>query len=311
MLPLRLPKLAWALLIGPTLLLLAGGGFVPKQLSSEENAPLKPFSQAEREPMSQTVTPVSQDVWAQFSRRHYGLDPQKVVYLYIPPSADEERRVPLAILVHGGNYLHGSATDYSMLPLARYFMERGYAVASVEYRWPAPVEDVRDAIGYIFRSVGERIESTTYVGYSAGAVTGALLLYGDQFGHIDGIDRFIGLSGLYDKEATSADPVMAIRQQSLEGIDLLKVIEHIRQPQAEVPALLVEGSRDYFVDRYPHTERSHAECLAALLKQHGIRVQTFWGVDPGYDTHDGPIALFTLREPQFIKTLDAFLAKVI
>jgi acetyl esterase/lipase len=259
----------------------------------------------------QSVFTPQQDVWSEFKRYHYGLDPQNVVYIHVPDASN--RRVPLAILVHGGNYLFGSATDYSMLPLARYFMEQGYAVASVDYRtlqhhrWPVPVEDVRQAISYIFRSIGDRVDHTTYVGYSAGAVTGALLLYTQQYGHIDGIDRFIGLSGLYDKDAASHEPIAAIRSQSLEHVDLLTVIDHIHKPQAPIPALLVEGSRDYFADQFPGTPNSHAERLAGVLNAQHIPARTFWADEAGLDGHDGPIALFTHRDSAFINTLERFL----
>lgn len=283
------------------------------QVSSSVSSPVQ-FAKTERTAMTQHPISVAQhEVWSEFKRYHYGLDPQNVVYIHLPERVHE--RVPLAILVHGGNYLYGSATDDSMLPLARYFMEQGYAVASVDYRtlqhhhWPVPVEDVRQAVSYIFRSIGDRIEHTTYVGYSAGAVTGALLLYTEQYGHIDGIDHFIGLSGLYDKAAASPEPVAAIRSQSLERIDLLRVIEQIHNPRQSVPALLVEGSRDYFADQFPDTPQSHMEKLAGLLQAHRIPVQTFWATEAGMNDHEGPIALFTLRDRSFLKTLDAFLTR--
>jgi acetyl esterase/lipase len=281
-------------------------------LAQQKKVSVPPTNQERGSMIQQSTSIPEQAVWATFKRYHYGMDHQNVVYIHMP---NHHGRVPLAILVHGGNYLFGSATDYSMLPLACYFVDQGYAVASVEYRtlqhhrWPVPVEDVRQAVSYIFRSIGDRVDQTTYVGYSAGAVTGALLLYTDHYGHIDGIDRFIGLSGLYDKTATSPDPVETIRSQSLERIDLLRVIDHIRNPKQPVPALLVEGSRDYFADQYPDTPQSHAEKLAGLLQGHHIPAKTFWSTAAGLDNHDGPIALFAMRDRAFMKTLNAFLTQ--
>ncbi|MCE3236752.1 MAG: esterase/lipase [Vampirovibrio sp.] len=257
------------------------------------------------------------DFWARFERHAYGPDPQQYLYLYRPErlsgQSETQDKAPLAVLVHGGNYLFGSATEYSMMPLADYMMKWGYAVASINYRtlqhhrWPAPVTDVRDGIYEAQRLLRGKVQQTMFVGYSAGAVTGALLLYADQYGHLDGIDRFIGISGLYDKAAASPDPVAAIRHQSLGQVDLLKVVDTIKAPKRPVPALLIEGRRDYFADNFPGTPRSHAERLARLLQQHHIPARTFWTEGEGFDGHDGPIAMLALKERAIIAVLDSFL----
>ena len=70
--------------------------------------------------------------------------------LYLPTSADEP--APLVIWIHGGGWRGGSKEDPARaLPL----LERGYAVASVEYRlsgeavFPAAIEDCKAAVSFL------------------------------------------------------------------------------------------------------------------------------------------------------------------
>lgn len=254
----------------------------------------------------------ARSLWDMFQPIAYGRDPKQVFYLSKPDARNAE--APLAILVHGGNYLSGSAMDYSMGPIAHYFLQRGYRVASVDYRnlqghdWPAPVTDVHEALQAIYRQLGHRPRDVTYIGYSAGAVTGALLLYSKQFPTLTGIDRFIGLSGLYNKEAAADDPIDSIRQQSKQRINLLEAVESIRNVKTATPALLIEGSRDYFADNYPHTPRSHAGRLARLLQEHDIPARAYWVTEPGYDDHSGPVNLWALGHAELIGEVERFLA---
>jgi acetyl esterase/lipase len=63
------------------------------------------------------------------------------------------RPYPLVIFVHGGGWVRGDKRDVTpkVVPL----LERGFAVASVNYRlsdqahFPAPVQDVKAAVRYL------------------------------------------------------------------------------------------------------------------------------------------------------------------
>src|SRR5262245_23359011 len=65
--------------------------------------------------------------------------PRQVLDLYLPRDTAADSKLPLVIWIHGGAWMGGTKDN----PLARVMVERGFAVASVEYRlsrdaiWPA------------------------------------------------------------------------------------------------------------------------------------------------------------------------------
>lgn len=62
---------------------------------------------------------------------------------------------PLIIYVHGGGWQHGDKSDWTRMVGIRELMARGFVVATVDYRlapqfrFPAQLEDVREAIRYL------------------------------------------------------------------------------------------------------------------------------------------------------------------
>ena len=68
--------------------------------------------------------------------------------LYVPANV---KSPPLVVWVHGGAWRGGSKNNPSVLPLT----DRGYAVASVDYRlspvaqFPAQIHDIKAAIRYL------------------------------------------------------------------------------------------------------------------------------------------------------------------
>jgi acetyl esterase/lipase len=71
--------------------------------------------------------------------------------LYLPKEADPSRKRPLLVWIHGGAWLGGSKER----PPALRFVEKGYAVASINYRlsqhaiFPAQIEDCKAAIRWL------------------------------------------------------------------------------------------------------------------------------------------------------------------
>lgn len=257
------------------------------------------------------------DIWRYFKAYQYGPDRKNILYLAVPKQTIHSKSVSpkLALLVHGGNYLSGSAEGWDMAILAKPFLQKGYVVASLDYRdlstdiWPLPVKDVIQGIVHVQKLLAQSppITETVYVGFSAGAVTGALLLYSEQFQDIPRIDKFIGISGLYSKKATALRPVEEIRQLSVNQFNILDAVQEIGKPKTLTPALLIEGTEDYFVDRFPNTADSHAEYLKARLKQHHLSAESYWVDTPGYKDHVGPLHLMAQGDTALLKKLNAFL----
>ncbi|MCS6790590.1 MAG: alpha/beta hydrolase [Bacteroidia bacterium] len=50
------------------------------------------------------------------------------------PRGDAERKRPMIVFLHGGTFLGGTRNDPDVAHLARYFAQRGYVTASIEYR---------------------------------------------------------------------------------------------------------------------------------------------------------------------------------
>src|SRR5215470_6886936 len=78
---------------------------------------------------------------------------EKLTMDYYPPSGPAPH--PVAIIIHGGGYIHGTSKNNSEAYCAQFLAPAGYAVFSINYRlapkypYPAMVEDVERAIRYI------------------------------------------------------------------------------------------------------------------------------------------------------------------
>jgi len=103
----------------------------------------------------------------------YGDDPLQKFDLYMP---DDDKPVPLVILVHGGGWCCCDKRDWHLYP-GFYALKKGFALASINYRlapavqFPKPLEDVKSAINYIrdhASELGVRKEDIFLYGTSAG-----------------------------------------------------------------------------------------------------------------------------------------------
>jgi acetyl esterase/lipase len=92
---------------------------------------------------------------------------------------------PLLLFIHGGGWNHGSRNEY--LGYALHFARMGYVTATVTYRfasdapYPACVEDVTDAVRFIFQNGGKYHydpDRVAVIGGSAGAHLAMLVGYG-------------------------------------------------------------------------------------------------------------------------------------
>ncbi|MEQ6917366.1 alpha/beta hydrolase [Halomonas aquatica] len=106
----------------------------------------------------------------------------------IPDTPSDARR-PVALLVHGGGWQRRSPDD--MTEIAERLARRGYVTINVayrfapEYRFPAQLEDLRQAMAWIHEQADDwRIDTERIVGvgYSSGAHLVSLLALSDEGG---------------------------------------------------------------------------------------------------------------------------------
>lgn len=115
--------------------------------------------------------------------------PMKLVAdVYRPQS---EPPAPAVLLVHGGG-LRGNGSRWVMNGIAAKLVKRGYVVMNVTYRsipayrYPAPVEDLRQALKWLRTHAGEHGIDPRRIatfGYSAGGYLGALVALQDGPGN--------------------------------------------------------------------------------------------------------------------------------
>ncbi len=196
------------------------------------------------------------------------------------------RKLNLAYVVHGGGFVAGRATGFSNM--AKFFLEKGYAVASVEYRlctnwdWLTVIGDIARGVKASYQYLvenGYEIQKRIYIGSSAGAVAGAVLIYDPptSLHDISGlVDSFIGLSGGY---CISALPEWRHAEEKLFCNTTVTNIMPFDQlempPPRNVPALLVNGNNDKLLDRNAGKGdfNTHASCMEKYLKNNGVTVK--------------------------------------
>lgn len=201
--------------------------------------------------------------------------------LLFPAASDQAQPAPVILVIHGGGWQNGSAEEFP--EWSSQWAAEGYAVVSLEYRlapkwtWPAPLEDVRDALAYVKAHAEEwHVDASRIVllGRSAGgqiATAAAVQLR----------DRAIrGVISLY----APADMVFARRFADPEDVlDSFKLIRQYMGGEPEVlpelyqsasatltadaacpPMLLVHGQRDILVWQL------QSRRLAEHLRQKGV-----------------------------------------
>ena len=128
------------------------------------------------------------------------------VAIFAPETKDA---YPVVVMFHGGGWFGGS--PISTAPLAEYLADNGVVVFNSTYRtstggYPESFDDIACAIRDARAQAGEyttRPDEITVVGHSAGAhLSSVVALAGGVFGgdcaNEASVDRFVGLSGVYD-----------------------------------------------------------------------------------------------------------------
>ncbi|MFF4590292.1 alpha/beta hydrolase fold domain-containing protein [Streptomyces sp. NPDC001388] len=211
--------------------------------------------------------------------------------LWLPENAGADP-LPLLFFVHGGAWRRGRREDmgYRMRgwtpgPFAR-IAASGFAVASADYRlsgeavFPAPLDDLRDALAWIARRSGELgidTARTVVWGESAGGHLAALLALADDTPAVSGAVVWYAPSDLtldgdnpHSPEALLLGGAPAtLAERAAQASPLHRV--HPGAP----PFLLMHGESDTLVDC------DHSRRLAARLTEVGAptRLRTVPGAD--------------------------------
>jgi acetyl esterase/lipase len=200
--------------------------------------------------------------------------------LYLPSAA----AAPVVLFLHGGGFQRGTRRDFGHefagwrpTPFER-VAEAGFAVASVDYRlsgearYPAQLEDVRAAIGWLRGNAGKYGFDGSRIaawGESAGAHLAALAALTGP-----GIAAVVGWYGVYDLTAMPdpSDPLS--RESRLLGSAVGDVpalateASPITHVHAEAPPFqLWHGTADCFLP-FAQSER-----MAGALREAGVPVE--------------------------------------
>ncbi len=213
--------------------------------------------------------------------------------LFVPESADGP--LPLIIWIHGGGWQNGSKD--SCPPMRKGFAERGYAIASINYRlsghavFPAQIEDCKSAIRWLRAHAAEYgLDPQRFGvwGSSAGGHLAALVgtsgdvkafdvganldqssrvqAVCDYFGPTDFV-AFVTTPG-YESHATENSPEQKlIGGPIIDNKDKAARANPISYASGDDPAfLIVHGDKD------PVVPINQSELLFNALKQEGVSV---------------------------------------
>jgi acetyl esterase/lipase len=184
------------------------------------------------------------------------------VDIYRPPGAGPH---PVLLQLYGGAWQRGAPADNTSF--ASWFAARGYVVAAIDYRhapeatWPAQIQDVRTALGWVLAHSGEYEADPSriaLVGRSAGAQLALVAAYqaGPQL--VRAVVSYYGPTDLVEgwREPPRPDPldVRSILETYLRGTpdsaaERYRDASPVTYATARVPpSLLVYGARDHIVE---------------------------------------------------------------
>jgi acetyl esterase/lipase len=184
------------------------------------------------------------------------------VDVYRPGSAGPH---PILLQLYGGAWQRGSPEDNPTF--ASYFASTGYLVIALDYRhapewkWPAQIQDVRAALGWVIAHAAEYEGDRTRIGVigrSAGAQLALVAAYQAGMPLIRAVASFYGPADLVEgwREPPRPDPldIRAILETYLGGTpDTIPAVYHDASPVTYAlarvpPTLLIYGARDHVVE---------------------------------------------------------------
>lgn len=214
--------------------------------------------------------------------------------LYLPEQTSDSKPLPLIIWIHGGAFLAG---DKTYCP-ARRFANKGYAVASINYRlsqhaiYPAQIEDCKAAVRWLRANAGKyNIDPNRFGGWGESAGGHLVALLGttgdikefdkgenlkfssnlqaacDFFGPTDftKMDEFPGSMQHDAADSPESKLVGGPIQQNKQACQRANPITYVSRD--DPPLLIVHGDKD------PLVPYNQSEILYKALKDAGVQVK--------------------------------------
>lgn len=194
---------------------------------------------------------------------------------------------PMLVQIYGGAWQRGAPEDDGSF--ARYFAAQGYVVVAIDYRhapawrWPAQIEDIREAIRWLVAHAAEFGGDSNRIGLigrSAGAQLALVAAYESGTPRIRAVASYYGPTDLVEGWRTPPRPdplgTRTILETYLGGTP--DTVPRLYQDASPVsyatgplpPTLLVYGSRDHVVEaRFGaelHSRLMQAGSASALLE---------------------------------------------
>lgn len=191
----------------------------------------------------------------------YGTHVRNSLDMYLP--AGRDAKTPVILLVHGGSWFGGDKSAFT--DLAKYWRDRGYAAATMNYRFtntpeksihPAQVNDIAKAIDFIgLKSAEWKISSDKFALQGASAGGHLSLLFAYKYDTANKVKAVISMAGPTDLTATgSAGAAQVQVVQWLIGSSYeanpaayaeASPINHVTA--SSTPTLLFHGKKDLVV----------------------------------------------------------------
>ena len=184
------------------------------------------------------------------------------VDVYRPVSAGPH---PMLLQVYGGAWQRGSPEDDPTF--ASYFASKGYLVVALDYRhapewkWPAQIQDVRAALGWVIAHSAEYEGDPSRIGVigrSAGAQLALVAAYQAGMPLVRAVASYYGPVDLVEgwRQPPRPDPldIRAILEAYLGGTpETVPAVYHDASPVTFAlprvpPTLLIYGARDHVVE---------------------------------------------------------------